>query len=61
MKFAKFLRAPYFTEYLQWLPLAVSGFQPATLLKDISLEILQNLKEYLLKEHLQMTAFCVYL
>ena len=33
MKFAKFLRTPYFTEHLQWLFLTVSGFQPATLLK----------------------------
>ena len=33
MKFAKFLRIPYFTEHLQWLPLTVSCFQPAVLLK----------------------------
>ena len=33
LQFAKFLRTPYFTEHLQWLLLAVSGFQPATLLK----------------------------
>ena len=33
MKFPKFLRTPYFTEYLQWLFLTISGFQPATLLK----------------------------
>ena len=33
VKFAKFLRAPCFTEHLQWLLLKVSGFQPAILLK----------------------------
>ena len=33
VKFAKFLRAPCFTEHLQWLLLKVSGFQPATLLR----------------------------
>ena len=33
VKFAKFLRIPYFTEHLQWLLLTVSGFPPATLLK----------------------------
>ena len=33
MKFAKFLKTPYFTEHLQRLLLEVSGFQPATLLK----------------------------
>ena len=27
MKFAKFLRKPYFTEHPQWLLLTVSGFQ----------------------------------
>ena len=29
-----FLRTPCFTEHLQWLLLKVSGFQPATLLKN---------------------------
>ena len=29
-----FLRAPFFTEPLQWLLLTVSGFQPAALLKN---------------------------
>ena len=33
MKFAKFLRIPYFTDHLQWLFLTISGFQPATSLK----------------------------
>ena len=33
MKFAKFVRTPYFTEHLQWQLLTVSGFQDATLLK----------------------------
>ena len=33
MKFAKFLRTPYFTEHLQWLLVTVSGFHSATLLK----------------------------
>ena len=33
VKFAKLLRAPFFTEHLQWLLLTVSGFQFATLLK----------------------------
>ena len=33
VKFEKFLRTSYFTEHLRWLLLAVSGFQPATLLK----------------------------
>ena len=33
MKYAKFLRTPYFTEYLQWLFLTVSGFQSATSLQ----------------------------
>ena len=33
VKLAKFLRTAYFTEYLQWLLLTVSGFHPATLLK----------------------------
>ena len=35
VKFAKFLRTSYFTEHLQRLLLAVSGFQPATLLKRV--------------------------
>ena len=30
VKIAKFLRTLYFTDYLQQLPLTVSGFQPAT-------------------------------
>ena len=33
MKFAEFLRTPSFTEHLQWLFVAVSGFQPIPLLK----------------------------
>ena len=33
VKFVTFLRAPCFTEHLQWLLLKVSGFQPATLLR----------------------------
>ena len=36
MEFANLLRTPYFTEHLQWLLLAVSGFQPANLLKKDS-------------------------
>ena len=28
-----FLRTPFLTEHFQWLPLTISGFQPAALLK----------------------------
>ena len=47
-------RLPYFTDYLQWLLLTVSGFQPTTLLKkrfQQILWILQNFGEHLLTEH----------
>ena len=68
MKFAKLLRAPCFTEHLQWLLLKVSGFQPATLLKKgfrnrcfaINLDKFL-ITSFLLTEHLWMTATCVYL
>ena len=33
VNFAKFLRAPLFTEHLHWLIMTVSGFHTATLLK----------------------------
>ena len=33
MKLAKFLKTPVFAEFLKWLLLNTSGFQPATLLK----------------------------
>ena len=68
VKFAKFLRAPCFTEHLQWLFLKVSGFQPATLLKKrlrkrcFSVNFAKFLRtSFLLTEHLRMTASCVYL
>ena len=68
VKFAKFLRAPCFTEHLQWLLLKVSGFQPATLLKKrlrngcfaINLDRFWR-TSFLLTEHLRMTASCDYL
>ena len=37
VKFAKFLRAPFFAEHLHWMLLTVSGFQPATLLSKKTL------------------------
>ena len=40
VKFATFLRTPCFKEHLQWLLLKVSGFQPATLLKNILAKLL---------------------
>ena len=68
VKFAKFLRAPCFTEHLQWLLLKVSGFQPATLLKKrlrnrcFAVNLAKFLRtSFLLTEHLRMTASCVYL
>ena len=67
-KFTNFLRATCFTEYLQWLLLKVSGFQPVTLLKkrlrqiSFSVNFIKFLKtSSLLTEHLQMTASCVQL
>ena len=68
MIFAKFLRAPCFTENLQWLLLKVSNFQPATWLKKrhrkrfFSVNFAKFLrKSFLLTKHLRMTASCVYL
>ena len=68
VKFAKFLRTPCFTDHLQWLLLTVSSFQPATLLKTraqqrcFSTNFAKFLRTpFLLTEHLQMIASCVYL
>ena len=63
-----FLRIPCFTEYLQWLLLKVSVFQPATSLwkrlreKCFSVNFAKLLRtSFLLTELLRMTAPCVYL
>ena len=63
-----FLRAPCFTEHLQWLLLKVSGYRPATLLKKklpkrcLSENFAKFLRTtFLLTEDFRMTAFCVYL
>ena len=63
-----FLRAPCFTEYLQWLLLKVSVFQPATSLlkrlrqKCFSVNFAKFLRtSFFLIEYLKMTASCVYL
>ena len=68
VKFAKFLRAPCFTEHFQWLLLKVSGFQPATLWKkrlrkkDFPANFAKFLKtSFLLAEQLRMTSSCVHL
>ena len=68
VKFAKFLRAPCLTDFLRWLLLKVSGFQPAILLKKrsrrryFSLNFPKLLRTFfLLTEHLQMTVSWVYL
>ena len=68
MKLTKVLKAPCFTDLLQWLLLKVSGFQPATLLKKrlrqkcFSVNFAKFLKiSFLLTKHLRMTASCLYL
>ena len=65
VKFVKFLETPYFAEYLQWLLLTISGFQPPTLLKKrlpqcFSVSFTKLLRtSFLLTEHLRMTASCI--
>ena len=68
VKFTKLLRAPCFTEHLQWLLLKVSVFQPATLLKKrlrnicFAVNLAKFLRtSFLLTENLRMTFSCVYL
>ena len=68
VKFAKFLRAPCFTQHLQWLLLQVSGFRSATLLRKrlwkgyFAVNFAKFLRtSFLLTDHLRVTASYVYL